>query len=289
MLILLSPSKTMSAQPELPSTLTALLRRGALSTQPAALRGVSEAIIKALSAEVGSNEALAIEPLRALMGVSDRLAREVHQALMSWHTSGAQPAILSYTGDVFKGLSPADWSDGEWLSAQARLRVLSGLYGSLKPLDLICPYRLEMGFSCQAPLAAALSVALGATQSQPTSKAQLAQLWRPLLTQHLGELAGGWTLNLSSQEYSQALDFKALKLSVCAPRFLDLGPKGDYKIVSRYAKRARGLMARYALSVGASSPQDLTGFNLEGYELSETESRPEDGALTFKRDTPISP
>jgi len=291
MLILLSPSKTMSLSPAHPRALNQLLERGELSTQPAEMSVRSQAIIATLLRHVGEDEGRSIDPIRALMGVSERLARGVHQGLLSWRQEGAQTAILSYTGDVFKGLNPTEWSEGEWARAHAQLRVLSGLYGVLTPLAQISSYRLEMGLSCQGELARGLSQALKAPSS--AEKVSLAQLWRPLITQRIqadkATLTSGWALNLSSQEYSQAVDFHALKLSVCAPRFLDLGPKGDYKIVSRYAKRARGLVARYALSVEASTPQDLAGFNLEGYQLAEAESRVEEGALTFKRDALPSP
>ena len=295
MLILLSPSKTMAQEPSVPEPLSEALKAEVLSRTQPCLSAQSHAVIRALKAELRLGEPVAFERVGALMGVSERLARTVLAELESWRPEGTQLALLSYSGDVFQGLDPSSWSAELWSRAQAQLRVLSGLYGAARPLDMICRYRLEMGLVARGALLDALRAALlseGAPPAQAEgARASLAQLWRPRLSDELKRQLDAepsvspqaWALNLASLEYSQALDFEHLELKPCAPRFLDLGPKGDYKVVSRYAKRARGLMARYALSIGASSPQELTHFNWEGYEFVEAESRVEEGALVFKR------
>lgn len=289
MLILLSPSKTMTSQPNYPTTLQHCIDRDLLKTQPATFTDLSENIVQQLRTHTKENTP-GLNELKTLMKLSDQLTQSTVKLFDVWDSLGQQPAILSYTGDVFKGLDPFSWNENEWAYAQANLWVLSGLYGALRPLALICPYRLEMGLHLKGSLAKAfLKIFHNAVSSEKTAsseKINLAQLWRPALTpffQNEINESHSYILNLSSIEYSQAIDFKKLKSKVCTPRFLDQNLKGDYKIISKHAKRARGLMARYALSVGASVPQDLIEFNVEGYQYSEAESQLKHGLLVFKR------
>jgi cytoplasmic iron level regulating protein YaaA (DUF328/UPF0246 family) len=298
MQIFLSPSKGMNASPPLPHTLSsregqALLTE--LSASPPSVE-LSVRLVDALTRALGASDEERVVALQPLMKLSPSLALEVNHKLTAWRPEGGSLAALSYTGDTFQGLDAPSWSLEVWRRAQAHLWVLSGLYGALRPLHLIHTYRLEMGQRFKGALSEAVS---GVFPSQPTplSACTLAQLWRPELTRSLGpaceaqgEVSGAWVLNLASQEYSQCLNAESLGVQLCSPRFLDRPQKGDqtksgdYKVVSKYAKRARGLMARYALSVGASSPADLVGFDLEGYRFDEAESQVSSGALTFKRD-----
>lgn len=288
MQIFLSPSKGMNPSPPLPSALTSHQGGRSLAEhQPSPpLRALSAQLIGALTRGLGAHAEKRAQTLQALMKLSSSLSLEVDQTLSSWRPEGGSPAALSYTGDTFQGLGAEVWSLEMWQQAQGHLWVLSGLYGALRPLHLIHPYRLEMGQRFKGALSEAVS-GVFPSQPEPLSACTLAQLWRPELTRLLSSAwddSSTWALNLASQEYSQCLNTTALGVTLCSPRFLDQTKSGEYKVVSKYAKRARGLMARYALSVGASSPADLIGFDLEGYRLDEAASQVNSGELTFKRE-----
>lgn len=193
--------------------------------------------------------------LSRLMGISDALAALNAARYAEWappFTPGnAKQAALAFAGDVYEGLAAATLPPAALAWCQQHLRILSGLYGLLKPLDLIQPYRLEMG------------TRLG----NPAGK-DLYAFWGEDITRALNaELPGAGPavlVNLASEEYFKAVKPKLLKARIVQCVFEDW-KSGRYKIVSFYAKRARGLMVRYAASHGLVQPEGLQGFDLEGY------------------------
>ena len=195
--------------------------------------------------------------LSKLMDISPRLADvswQYHQAIeLPFTMENARPAIYAYHGDVYEGLDVSSLSQEEVLRLQGSLRILSGLYGLLRPLDLIAPYRLEMG----------IKLAVG-------GQANLYDFWRKKITQALNsELEEGETLvNLASDEYFKAIDTQALKAKVLHVAFKSW--RGDtLKTIVLYTKRARGLMARYIAQHQITKVEDLKGFHLGGYQYAE--------------------
>ncbi|SCX85556.1 peroxide stress protein YaaA [Flavobacterium caeni] len=207
--------------------------------------------------------------LSALMDISDNLAALNWQRNKDWKTpfnaENARPAVYAFAGDVYVGLDayslPADKLD----DLQDRLRILSGLYGLLQPLDLVQPYRLEMG----------TSLAIGEHKN-------LYGYWKPKLTAALNkELKKGEVfVNLASDEYASAIDFKSLKVPTVKVDFKDM-KDGKLKMISFFAKKARGLMARYIVDTNAQTVEDLKGFDYEGYRFDANLSKPEH--LVFTR------
>ena len=195
--------------------------------------------------------------LSELMDISPRLADvswQYHQALsLPFTQKNARPAIYTYHGDVYEGLDVSSLSQEEVLRLQGSLRILSGLYGILKPLDLIAPYRLEMGIK--------LAVA---------GQANLYDYWRKKITHALNEeLEEGETLvHLASDEYFKVIDTQALKAKVIHVAFKSW--RGDtLKTIVLYTKQGRGLMARYIAQEQITDPEDLKGFHLGGYQYAE--------------------
>ncbi len=196
--------------------------------------------------------------LSELMDISDKLAELNWERNKKWKTpfslKNARQAMYAFNGDVYQGLDaytiPADKIDG----LQKKLRILSGLYGLLKPLDLIQPYRLEMG-----------------TKLQVEENENLYQFWKQKLTDSLNkELKKGELLiNLASKEYSDSIDFKKIKNPIITPEFKDY-KDGNLKIISFFAKKARGLMVRYIIDKDVKTIDDLKGFNYEGYKYDES-------------------
>lgn len=200
--------------------------------------------------------------LASLMKLSDKLSALNAARYEQWtidHKSGdLLPAIYAFNGDVYQGL------DVKTLGANAldrltdRIRILSGLYGLLRPFDLIRPYRLEMG-----------------TKLKGHAISSLPDFWRARVTENLNRILNSAPLvNLASNEYSAAVDFKLISGPVISPVFKDL-KNGEYKIISFYAKRARGLMARYMVESDAKTAEDLLGFDYDGYAFSKAHSKPD--------------
>ncbi|HET7775688.1 MAG TPA: peroxide stress protein YaaA [Azospira sp.] len=193
--------------------------------------------------------------LSRLMDISDALAVLNVTRYAEWAPpftpANAKQALLAFNGDVYEGLDASSLGEKALAWCQAHLRILSGLYGLLKPLDLIQPYRLEMG-----------------TRLSNVGGNNLYAFWGETITQALNaELPSSGPavlVNLASEEYFKAVRPKALKARIVNCVFEDW-KNGRYKIISFYAKRARGLMVRYAASHGLSQPEGLQGFNLEGY------------------------
>jgi uncharacterized protein len=256
MLFLLSPAKSLDYQspvPDVPHTLPAFAADSAR---------LIEVLRKKSPAQVAS-----------LMDLSDPLAALNVARYQAWSPKfterNARQAVLAFDGDVYDGLQARQLKPADLDWAQQHLRILSGLYGVLRPLDWMQPYRLEMG----------TGLAVGST-------ANLYQYWGSRIAEHLNEtLAADKTpvvINLASQEYFRAVDRKALKARVIDCVFEEWRP-GGWKIISFSAKKARGLMARHAIMKRVETPRKLENFNLEGYAFDAAASQPE--RLVFRRRT----
>lgn len=202
------------------------------------------------------------QDLMKLMGISDKLARLNQERFASWSrpfdTENAKQALLAFKGDVYAGLDAESLNEKELLYAQDHLRILSGLYGVLRPLDLIQPYRLEMGTKLNTP-----------------SLKDLYSFWGDKLTDTVNEALSSQgdsiLINLASNEYFKSLNKKKLKATIITPIFKDFS-NSEYKMISFFAKKARGLMSRFILKNELKQPDELKHFISEGYFFSEAES-----------------
>lgn len=193
--------------------------------------------------------------ISALMGISDDLGELNFQRFQSWHLpftpDNAKQAILAFNGDVYQGMQSVTLSEEKLKLAQSKLRILSGLYGVLKPLDLIQPYRLEMG-----------------TVLKYYKSKDLYAFWNAAITKKINEAVAesgsNVLVNLASAEYFKSIDRKKLKAALVTPDFKEY-KNGDYKLVSIFAKRARGLMSRFIIENDITDPADLVAFDTEGY------------------------
>ena len=207
--------------------------------------------------------------LSALMSISDKLADLNWKRNQDWKTpfttSNARPAVYTFDGDVYIGLDAYSIPAKKIEALQDRLRILSGLYGLLKPLDLIQAYRLEMG----------TKLPIGESKN-------LYEFWKPIVTKALNKelKEGELFVNLASNEYFSAIDVKALKVPVITPEFKDY-KNGKLKIISFFAKKARGMMVRYIIDTNAQTIDDLKGFNYDGYQFDANLS--EGNHLVFTR------
>lgn len=209
--------------------------------------------------------------LSDLMGISANLGELNFQRNHKWKTpfniSNAKQAIFAFTGDVYQGIQASDFSDQELSIAQDRIRILSGLYGLLKPLDLIQAYRLEMG-----------------TKFSIEGNANLYGFWQDKITKSINKeikQTGGTLINLASNEYFKAVDKKKIKTDIISPVFKDL-KNGQYKIISFFAKKARGLMSRFIVQNNIQKPEELRAFDLGGYHFNNELSK--DMVWVFTRD-----
>lgn len=206
-----------------------------------------------------------------LMSLSDTLAGLNVARYQAWSPKftkkNAKQAVLAFNGDVYGGLDAKSLQPKELDWAQDHVCILSGLYGVLRPLDLMQPYRLEMG------------TRLGTAQGS-----NLYQFWGAQIANYLNERAAADTspviVNLASEEYFKAVDRKMLKARVVSCVFEDF-KGGKYKIISFNAKRARGLMARYAIEKKLATVRKLQGFDAEGYRFDASVSEPD--RLVFRR------
>ncbi|MBE7369696.1 peroxide stress protein YaaA [Ramlibacter pallidus] len=213
------------------------------------------------------------QEIATLMDISDPLAALNVARYQGWSRKftarNARQAVLAFDGDVYDGLKGRQLPPADLDWAQQHLRILSGLYGVLRPLDWMQPYRLEMG-----------------TALKVGSAANLYQYWGGRIAQHLNEAVAAdktpVVVNLASQEYFRAVDRQVLKARVVECVFEEWRP-GGYKIISFSAKKARGLMARWAIQKRVETPRRLEQFNLEGYAFDPAASQPE--RLVFRRRT----
>lgn len=195
-----------------------------------------------------------------LMSISPALAALNYDRNQNWAPpftlDNAKQAVFAFTGEVYRGLDVTSLEAEKLPALQDKLRILSGLYGLLKPLDLIQPYRLEMG-----------------TRIKVGRRDNLYKFWDHSLAQALNEEMEGDDLliNLASSEYFKAVPAKALKVPMITPVFKDL-KNGQYKTIMTFAKKARGFMVRYILDNNVNSLEELKGFNTEGYGYSEAMS-----------------
>jgi uncharacterized protein len=189
--------------------------------------------------------------LATLQGISSNLAALNYERNQTWriaaHESVEKPAIALFKGDVYLGLAVEDWTIEDALFAQQYVRLLSGLYGVVRPLDKIQPYRLEMGTSL--PVGAA---------------SNLVQYWQELVTQSLQAHPDPVLLDLASQEYSKVVHKKKLQKRVITVDFKEY-KNGQYKVLSFFAKRARGSMARWVVKNRLVNPGLLVDFKEDGY------------------------
>lgn len=209
-----------------------------------------------------------------LMHLSDKLSALNVARYDSWqrpfNPSNAKQALLAFKGDVYTGLNAEDFAEADFDFAQQHLRMLSGLYGLLRPLDLMQPYRLEMGTKLSNSRGKDLYAFWGERISG----------W---LNQALVEQGDNILLNLASNEYFSSVKRKALNARVIDTEFKDL-KNGQYKIISFYAKKARGLMARYVIKERLKDPEGLKDFSYQGYSYSAEHSK--EDSLVFLRDQP---
>lgn len=198
---------------------------------------------------------LSASQLASLMGISDKLAGLNVARFAQWQPTctaqNSRPALFAFKGDVYTGLQAERLSAAELEFAQTHLRMLSGLYGLLRPLDRMQPYRLEMG-----------------TKLANAAGADLYAFWGQRITDwinaDLAEQGDEVVINLASNEYFKAVQPKALRGRLISPVFQDQ-KHGQYKIISFYAKQARGLMARYIIQQRLTDPADLLDFDLADY------------------------
>jgi cytoplasmic iron level regulating protein YaaA (DUF328/UPF0246 family) len=237
MLVVLSPAKKLSIEGEKPNDFTL-----------PEFTHESQKLIKVLTK-------YSPKKLQGLMKISDAIADLNVQRYNDWSVehdfSETKQAALTFTGEVYNGLDAASFSHKDIAYAQDHLRILSGLYGVLKPMDLIHAYRLEMG-----------------TRLKVGENNNLYEFWKSIVAKNINEtlIAQGddVIVNLASNEYFKAIDKKQLKANVIVPVFKDF-KNGEYKTIMVYAKRARGMMASFIIKNRLKNTTDLTAFDTDGY------------------------
>jgi hypothetical protein len=248
MLMVISPAKSLDftpADPHVPATAPAM------AGDIAELAKVTRRLTRA--------------DLKRLMDISDKLALLNYERFQAFDPEGEDgvQAAMAFDGDVYDGLHARSLDKAGLAFAQKRLRILSGLYGLLRPLDVIQPYRLEMG-----------------TRLKTRRGACLYDFWGPRIAKALDEAAEGLgeplLINLASQEYFGAVDRKALKLPVVSCHFRELKGSEPPKVISFYAKKARGLMARYAIDHRIDRAEGLKSFTAAGYAFDPAASTGDD-------------
>ncbi len=236
MKLVLSPAKSLNFERKLPTT----------SMSEACFLAEAERLNKLLKKKSARS-------LSKLMKISPALGQLNYERNQEWHLpftkDNARQAIYAFSGDVYRGMDAYSIPKTKLAKAQDTVRIISGLYGFLKPMDLMQPYRLEMG-----------------TKFPVGKNKNLYEFWKRKVTQTLNdELEDDEVfLNLASKEYFKAIDTKALKVPVITAVFKDF-KNGQYKTIAIFAKLARGLMTRYIIDTNAKTIDDVKGFNSEGY------------------------
>ncbi len=208
------------------------------------------------------------DDIASLMSISDKLSKLNFDRFQTFSTpftlSNAKQALLAFKGDVYNGIDAPSLSLDDFEFAQGHLRMLSGLYGVIRPLDLIQPYRLEMG-----------------TKLKNSQGKNLYEFWGDQISKVLNEDESEVIINLASNEYFKGIDKKSINAKIVNIAFKEL--KNDtYKIIGIYAKRARGLMVNYMIKNRLTDPELLKDFNVEGYQFRQTMS--DDLTWVFTRD-----
>lgn len=243
MKLVLSPAKSLDFESKLPTT----------KTSESCFLKESERLNKLLKKKSPRS-------LSKLMSISPALGELNYERNQGWQLpftkDNARQAIYAFSGDVYRGLDAYTIPKDKIEKVQDTVRIISGLYGVLKPLDLMQPYRLEMG-----------------TKFPVGKNKNLYEFWKQKITQTLNDELeeGELFLNLASNEYFKAIDVKALKVPVVTATFKDF-KNGEYKTIMTFAKLARGYMTRYIIDTNANTIDDLKGFNYEGYGFSEAMS-----------------
>lgn len=254
MLIVISPAKTLDYKSPIPAVRT---------TQPRLL-GDSGALMNILRECPQAD-------IAALMKVSDKIAALNARRFSEWQTpfnkDNARPAVFAFMGDVYTGLDAHSLSSKDLKQAQKTLRILSGLYGVLRPLDLMQPYRLEMGTRLNNPRGKDLYTFWG---NQITN----------MINKDCAASASQVVVNLASNEYFRSVNTAQLDGQLITPVFQD-EKGGNFKIISFYAKKARGLMAAWIIRNRIENVSELNDFNVAGYQYSARDS--DGGALVFRR------
>lgn len=261
MLILLSPAKMLNEKPyksDLDYSLPAFLKESSILVQE--LRKYS------------------VDRLASLMNINHKLAELNFQRYLSWSDDftefNSKPAIMMFDGEVYKGLKAGTLSDEDLIWVKDKLIILSGLYGMLRPLDLIKAYRLEMGTALESVYAKNLYL-----------------FWEQKVIKALNDILKNKKdkilINLASQEYFKLIDPKVLNARVITPVFKESRAEG-FKMVTIYAKKARGLMTRFIIENRIENPDDLVHFDSEGYFYSENLSRNDEIVFIRDRKFPIS-
>jgi uncharacterized protein len=253
MLIVISPAKTLDTES------SAAIKEYSVPV----LLGDTEKLVAKL-------RRMSAADLSGLMGVSAALGKLNYERYQTWQVpftpENAKQAVLTFNGDVYAGLDASFLPEDKLLASQQKLRILSGLYGVLKPLDLMQPYRLEMG-----------------TPFAPGRTKDLYAFWGDKITRKIQEAvseSGSKILvNLASNEYFKSIRTKKLDAQIVTPAFKDM-KNGSYKIISFYAKRARGLMTRFILENGIDSENDLLAFTADGYHFNPRLSKPQQPVFT---------
>ncbi len=194
------------------------------------------------------------DEIRQLMGVSENIAtlneKRYKEFKKTFDPDNAKQALLAFKGDVYTKIDVDNFSEEDFEFAQQHLRILSGLYGLLKPLDLIQPYRLEMGI-----------------RLENKNGKNLYEFWDARIAKAINEVAKGEPIvNLASQEYFKAVDQKALKSEIVSPVFQEY-KNGKYQVIGIFAKQARGMMTDFIIKNRINDPEQLKTFNEAGYEL----------------------
>jgi hypothetical protein len=241
MKLVLSPAKSLNFESKLPTSITT----------EACFLNEAQRLNKLLKKKSARS-------LSKLMSISNNLGQLNYERNQNWELpftkDNARQAIYAFSGDVYRGLDAYNIPSEKLKALQETVRIISGLYGVLKPFDLMQPYRLEMG-----------------TKFPVGKNKNLYEFWRKKVTQSLNdELKDNELfLNLASNEYFKAIDTKALKVPVITPLFKEF-KNGEYKTIAIFAKLARGFMTRYIIDTNAKTIDDVKGFNYEGYALSES-------------------
>ncbi|OTG72327.1 hypothetical protein B9T26_10360 [Acinetobacter sp. ANC 4169] len=255
MLALISPAKTLDYESALPTD---------IHTLPRLLEHSQELI------DVSRH--LSATDIANLMSVSEKIAKLNVERFNDWQPefnfSNARQALFAFKGDVYTGLDAYALGEQDIAYAQQHLRMLSGLYGLLRPLDLMMPYRLEMGTKLKNPRGHNLYEFWGENITQ-------------LINADLEQANSELLVNIASDEYYKSVKPGKIKAQIIKPVFLDQ-KNGKYKVISFYAKKARGLMARYIVENRLNQAEDLKSFNLDGYYYDAESSLK--GELVFKRD-----
>jgi cytoplasmic iron level regulating protein YaaA (DUF328/UPF0246 family) len=259
MLIVVSPAKALDFESPLPTS---------KHSQPLLIERSEEL--------VGLMARKSPDQLSKMMSISPSLAELNHERFQDWTTpftpDNARPAVLAFNGDTYTGLDASSFSERDYTHAQKTLRILSGLHGVLRPLDLIQPYRLEMG-----------------SKLAHDNGGDLYSYWGDQVTDQLNvalaALPGANVLvNLASNEYFSVVQPDRLDGRVIAPKFLDAKGDGDFKIVSFFAKQARGSMAGWIIRERITAAKALTEFDRNGYRYDAARSTPVEPVFTRRND-----